>query len=395
MGTRVMGTYAKDIVRTLKTRGWYDLPRMKNVSGATACFSSTDIGGDVAFFTESLGFRLESIFPADDPSIATISGHGLRIRLEQMTGAPAGVLRLSRAGRNRQVAESGPGEFTSPGGTRILLVDASPSANVPPTRHSFIVTRRSDEGGWVKGRAGMLYRDLIPGRLGGALIASHIRIPEAGPVPDFVHFHDVGLQLIFCHRGWVRLVYEDQGPPFVMKAGGCVLQPPGIRHRVLEASENLEVVELTTPAEHLTSMDHDMTLPTPLLRPEREFDGQRFCRSEAEDAVWGPWRLPGFESRDTGVGAASGGKAAMRVIRPTRSGGPKTIARSVAARHTADILFGFILEGRMMLRTADQGDHPLGPEDAFVIPPGMSTTFADASDDLQLLEITLATLGAG
>ena len=52
-----------------------------------------------------------------------------------------------------------------------------------------------------------------PDRLGGAIIASHIRIADAGPVADMVHFHTVGFQLIFCHRGWVRLVYEDQGPP--------------------------------------------------------------------------------------------------------------------------------------------------------------------------------------
>ena len=47
------------------------------------------------------------------------------------------------------------------------------------------------DGDWVVGRAGMLYRDLLPGRLGGCFIASHIRIPEVGPVPDNVHFHQV------------------------------------------------------------------------------------------------------------------------------------------------------------------------------------------------------------
>ena len=41
----------------------------------------------------------------------------------------------------------------------------------------------------IVGRAGMLYRDLIPDRLGGAIVASHIRIPEGGPVGDSVHFH--------------------------------------------------------------------------------------------------------------------------------------------------------------------------------------------------------------
>ena len=53
--------------------------------------------------------------------------------------------------------------------------------------------------------------------------------------------------MIAVRRGWVRVVYEDQGEPFVMEAGDLVLQPPGIRHRVLESSPGLEVVEITLP----------------------------------------------------------------------------------------------------------------------------------------------------
>ena len=37
----------------------------------------------------------------------------------------------------------------------------------------------------------MLYRDLIPSRLGGRYIASHITIAEGGPVADWVHFHRI------------------------------------------------------------------------------------------------------------------------------------------------------------------------------------------------------------
>ena len=85
------------------------------------------------------------------------------------------------------------------------------------------------------GRAGMIYRDLLPDRQGGRFIASHITIPDGGPVPDYVHHHDVRFQVIHCVRGWVDVVYEDQGPPFRMHAGDTVLQPPHIRHRVLEA----------------------------------------------------------------------------------------------------------------------------------------------------------------
>ena len=82
---------------------------------------------------------------------------------------------------------------------------------MPPVAHEFVMRRMADQAPWVIGRAGMHYRDLIPSRLGGSIIASHIRIPGGGPVPDMVHFHSVGFQLIYCYKGWVDLVYEDQG----------------------------------------------------------------------------------------------------------------------------------------------------------------------------------------
>ena len=59
-----------------------------------------------------------------------------------------------------------------------------------------------------------------------------------------VHF-----QLIYVYRGWVDLVYEDQGPPFRLEAGCCVTQPPLIRHKVLVSSDDLHVIEIGVPAE--------------------------------------------------------------------------------------------------------------------------------------------------
>ena len=151
--------------------------------------------------------------------------------------------------------------LTAPNGTRIEIEERNPPLVLPPSQHSFVVRRLADQAPWIIGRAGMHYRDLIPDRLGGSIIASHIRIPDGGPVPDMVHYHTVGFQLIFCYRGWVDLVYEDQGDPFRLHAGNCVIQPPEIRHRVLYASDNIEVIEIGVPAEHVTTIDHEMELP--------------------------------------------------------------------------------------------------------------------------------------
>ena len=84
----------------------------------------------------------------------------------------------------------------------------------PPGRPSRLT--RADDAGHI-GRAGMRYRDVVPSRYGGRLIASHISIADGGPVADYVHHHDVRFQVIYCLRGWVRVVYEDQGPPFVLR----------------------------------------------------------------------------------------------------------------------------------------------------------------------------------
>jgi quercetin dioxygenase-like cupin family protein len=357
------------------------IDRPDNIQSAEVCVPSTDLTADLAFYTEVLGFRLDAIFPADDPAVATLSGHGVRLRLERGFPGPAGMLRLLC--RNPGGLAGGRRELTAPNGARILLIDADQPIERPPTAHAFLVRRLKDNTPWVIGRAGMAYRDLIPGRLGGSIIASHIRIPDAGPVPDMVHYHAVGFQLIFCYSGWVRLVYEDQGPPFVLGAGDCVIQPPRIRHRVLEASEHLQVIEIGVPAEHVTTVDHEMTLPTPTVNRARRFDGQVFCHSLAREAQWAPWRIEGFEARDTGIGAATGGVASVQVVRPTGASlGPVT-------SHSSDVLFDFVLAGSVTLTGDGQGAHPLSEGDAFVTPPHLPTSLSAASSDLEFLEVSL------
>jgi quercetin dioxygenase-like cupin family protein len=134
---------------------------------------------------------------------------------------------------------------------------------------------------WTTGRAGMLYRDLTPARFKDQVIVSHIRLPFDGEVPDYVHYHKVEFQVIYCIRGRIRVVYEDQGPPFWLEPGDLVLQPPEIRHRVLECEANSEVVELTMPPGHETRADRNLTLPTGELKPGRIFGTQPFVRLKA------------------------------------------------------------------------------------------------------------------
>ena len=342
---------------------------------------SAEFDADMRFFLDALGFRLDRIWPAEAPAFAALSGHGTAILLEQRTDAAPVALRLYVD--DPAAFAGGEVELTAPGGHRISVEDAKPPLVIPETAHKFVVRRLSDSDSWVIGRAGMHYRDLIPDRLGGAIIASHIRIADAGTVDDMVHYHTVGFQLIFCHRGWVRLVYEDQGPPFVLGAGDCVIQPPEIRHRVLESSAGFEVIEIGVPAEHMTSIDHEMELPTPHFRPDREFQGTRFVLHRAKDAAGEPWRIPGFEARETGIGDATKGIAGVQVAR--RLPGVTVPATS----HDANILFGFVREGAMALEMDGHPRRDLTAGDAFVLPPHVSVGIHALSDDLEVLEVAL------
>ena len=352
------------------------------IRAAEVILPCEDLDATLTFFTDTLAFRVDAVFPADDPSVAVISGYGVRLRLQREDSGTPGRLRLL-CNDPTEVA-GGITELTAPNGTHIDLVDADPPLILPPVQQSFVVNRIGDNAKWVVGRAGMRYRDLISARQGGRFIASHIHIPDGGPVPDYVHFHKVRLQVIYCYKGWVRAAYEDQGPPLSLNAGDCVLQPPQIRHRVLECSPGLEVIEIGCPAEHETHADHDLLLPTPDERRERDFSGQRFVHHVAADADWQPWRFEGFESRDTGIAAATDGLAGVQVVRPA------TPAPNLQLwSHEAEFFFMFVLQGSVTLHCEGRDAEQVAAGDCFVVPAETRHGLAQCSGDLELLEVAL------
>ncbi len=314
-----------------------------------------DVAETIDFFTRRLGFRVDMIVPADAPQTAVISGQGVTLRLETSVTQAA----------------SSDSPIDLPEGARGFVI----------SRTNAIETNDS----WHLGRAGMQYRDLIPGRLGGRFVASHIRIPGGGKTPDYVHYHKALFQMIYCRAGWVRVVYEDQGPPFVLEAGDCVLQPPEIRHRVLESSPGLEVIEVGCPAVHETWADHEAQLPTREVLPERLFGGQRFVRHRAREASWAPWRLDGFEARDTGIAAATNGLASARVVKSKGAGSAITAPSS---EHAGELLFLFILQGELRIDSRARGNHQLQAGDSCVIPAGVDYTLRGGAG-LEMLEVSL------
>ncbi len=273
-----------------------------------------DLDEALEFFTRRLGFRLDMIFPADAPRVAVVSGNGVAIRLE---------------------------------GPRRADENAPAASRVP-------IISRVDDAKWISGRAGMQYRDLIPSRLGGLLIGSHIKL-RGGPVADHVHYHKVAFQIIYCWRGRVKVVYEDQGGPIWLEPGDCVLQPPEIRHRVLESADGTEVIEVTSPAIHETWIDHDVSLPNGRVDTKLDFNGQRFMlhRSAGQPSVQADGA---FNELDIAVGPASGGAVRAVELFALQISAAKRVE---ASAHGAALYF--VLEGEMKVSLK------AGVEQSFVV----------------------------
>jgi len=97
------------------------------------------------------------------------------------------------------------------------------------------------------------YRDLGIALATNGLCQAHV-IRLIPPVTDEVrkrHLHETELQLIYVLKGWMRNEFEGHGEQ-LMQQGSCWLQPPGIKHTVLDYSDDCEVLEIIVPADFKT-----------------------------------------------------------------------------------------------------------------------------------------------
>lgn len=94
------------------------------------------------------------------------------------------------------------------------------------------------------------YRDLgIEQGTGGDYVAHVIRAngeSEEGQIHDW-HLHECNFQMVYILRGWVTFEYEGVGQR-TLRAGDCINQVPRLRHREVECSDDLEMLEIVSPA---------------------------------------------------------------------------------------------------------------------------------------------------
>jgi len=86
---------------------------------------------------------------------------------------------------------------------------------------------------------------------GGKVGVQVIRARPGHPADARHHTHSLDFQLIYVLKGWAIFEYEGHGEHKLV-AGSTVYQPPGIRHREVDHSEDFEVLEITMPADFET-----------------------------------------------------------------------------------------------------------------------------------------------
>ena len=129
----------------------------------------------------------------------------------------------------------------------------------------FTVSHKSESKFAQRGlRAYFEYRDLGIKRATRGSVVAHVIRARPGKAPHGQwHRHDCKVQFVYVLKGTAVFEYEGIGR-VKMKAGSCFYQPPGIRHREISHSKDLELLEIVAPAKFKT-----VALEKPAARKSR------------------------------------------------------------------------------------------------------------------------------
>jgi quercetin dioxygenase-like cupin family protein len=102
-------------------------------------------------------------------------------------------------------------------------------------------------------RPQFLYRQLgVDKATGGAYDAHVIKGAPGSKPPIAEHKHtEIDFLFVYVLKGWVKFTYVGHGE-HTLKAGDCHVIPPGLSHTVAGWSEDVELLELTSPGEYKT-----------------------------------------------------------------------------------------------------------------------------------------------
>ena len=116
----------------------------------------------------------------------------------------------------------------------------------------FVVTHARDAYFERGLRSFFEYRDLgIQRATEGRVNAHVIRAAAGAAFSGQPHLHELDFQMVYVLKGWIEFEYEGHGV-VRLEPGSCVYQPPGIRHREVGHSEDIEMLEIVMPGEFAT-----------------------------------------------------------------------------------------------------------------------------------------------
>jgi quercetin dioxygenase-like cupin family protein len=123
------------------------------------------------------------------------------------------------------------------------------SIDHPREPFHFVAARQDDLQDLGGRRTWMEYLDLgVTDATGGFMRAQRTRVTAEGHEVTGWHYHLCELQWVYVLRGWEDLQIED-GRTLRLEAGDSVLLPGGYRHNEVLMSSDLDVLEISVPAQ--------------------------------------------------------------------------------------------------------------------------------------------------
>ena len=119
----------------------------------------------------------------------------------------------------------------------------------------FVVSHYKEEDFRVNGlRNYAKYRDLGLSAATQGMVQAHVirLLPPCRPEEvSKLHYHEVDFQMVYVLKGWIKTELEGEGA-ITIRAGSCWIQPDRIRHKVIDYSDDCEVLEIVLPADFKT-----------------------------------------------------------------------------------------------------------------------------------------------
>ena len=110
-----------------------------------------------------------------------------------------------------------------------------------------------------------LYRDLgIAQATGGKVLAQLVKANHAPEQGTGWHRHEADFHIVIMLKGWARFMYGDKET--LVAAGDCVHQAPGIVHYLFDYSEDMEYIEIVSPAD-FKSIEVEGPCEVPAVQP--------------------------------------------------------------------------------------------------------------------------------